>query len=357
MSDSAYTDAVARGQRFLDSLAFSMEKADAPLDNEDGLTPQQSVFTNVADLAKHGFVKRPLVGPFTLEPLRECLESLHVSLKPKASGGNNTLVHHVHDEAVSTGEVSYLVNEPSRSRVRTYLKNNIQTNNAPKKASKAYFWQVVNPTDGVIIAVSNATAPHMGIQFGSMPISSPLRHWSDVAYLQLLAAAKIPTTPVANLKNLKYVIRFCCQNHTTNSVVKQVLREHNMNWLPTWPGVTFPVAENCEAGMALLGTPNGAGVGYLLAQHREQLGRKYVGWVTVFYAPNKDDIFRWPTLLFWIKDEDKRREEQAAEKRKFERLSRRRARRQSAKKAVGEESQGEEDEGEEEYEEEGEGEF
>ena len=54
--------------------------------------------------------------------------------------------------------------------------------------------------------------------------------------------------------------------------------------------------------MALLGTPNGAGVAWLLAGRKESWGEKRVRRVTVFYAADERDIFRWPSLVFWVGD-------------------------------------------------------
>lgn len=49
---------------------------------------------------------------------------------------------------------------------------------------------------------------------------------------------------------------------------------------PNWPGVDFWM--DTDAGKAILGSPNGNGVGWLLAQHHAQLGRKAISRVTVF---------------------------------------------------------------------------
>ena len=52
-----------------------------------------------------------------------------------------------------------------------------------------------------------------------------------------------------------------------------------------------------EEGKALLGTPNGSGIAWLLAQHRKQLGDKAVKKVQLWYS-----ITSAPNLLFHIKD-------------------------------------------------------
>jgi hypothetical protein len=65
-----------------------------------------------------------------------------------------------------------------------------------------------------------------------------------------------------------------------------------------WPGVTFDIES--EEGKAILGTPNGAGTAWLLIQRKRELGRRRIEKVTVFHAGMKEDMFGWPSLLFWI---------------------------------------------------------
>lgn len=57
----------------------------------------------------------------------------------------------------------------------------------------------------------------------------------------------------------------------------------NTNY-PPWPGQSFTT--DTENGLALLGCPNGWGVGYMLTQHSAtSLGRKTVDRVAVFGDP------------------------------------------------------------------------
>jgi len=55
-----------------------------------------------------------------------------------------------------------------------------------------------------------------------------------------------------------------------------------------------------EEGKAILGTPNGAGTAWLLIQRGRELRHRKIEKVTVFYAENEDDMYRWPSLLFWV---------------------------------------------------------
>jgi hypothetical protein len=50
-------------------------------------------------------------------------------------------------------------------------------------------------------------------------------------------------------------------------------------------------------GQALLGTPNGNGVGWMIKEHQEYFGRKAFGSVVVWYKDN-----RFPYMLFVLKE-------------------------------------------------------
>ena len=62
-----------------------------------------------------------------------------------------------------------------------------------------------------------------------------------------------------------------------------------------WPGIAFKA--DSENGKVLLGCPNGFGVGFMLAQHKVQLGNKTVGSIRVF-----GDSTKHLNLLFEIED-------------------------------------------------------
>jgi hypothetical protein len=121
-----------------------------------------------------------------------------------------------------------------------------------------------------------------------------LLHWSDVAFLHWKATILNRTAS----KELKYVFRSGIQNDRTLEIVDKVLERNSIETLPEWPGVTFDI-DTAEA-QALLGTPNGSGTAFLLIQHKRQLGHKMVEKVTMFYEKNLTDLYRWPSLLFYL---------------------------------------------------------
>lgn len=98
---------------------------------------------------------------------------------------------------------------------------------------------------------------------------------------------------------MKYIIRSGIQNAATCMILTKIIQRQNRHVFDIWPGLTFSI--DSEEGLAILGTPNGSGTAYLLAQHREQLGYKTIDRVTVFHAGGKTDIYRWPSLLFWLR--------------------------------------------------------
>lgn len=167
------------------------------------------------------------------------------------------------------------------------------------QTTHGYFSQVSNPLSGVLIADSNLTRTHAAKFDDAWEEEaiglSPLRHWSDVAFLQYLSS--FPEPPVRPIP-LNYVFRVQIQNAETSLVLNNIISKHGTFTFEFWPGITFGM--DTEEGKAILGTPNGAGVAWMLVQHRKALGEKRIEKVTLFHAAKKDDLFRWPTLLFWI---------------------------------------------------------
>jgi hypothetical protein len=66
---------------------------------------------------------------------------------------------------------------------------------------------------------------------------------------------------------------------------------------PRWPGKSYKV--DTSNAQALLVTPNGKGVGWLVAQHRVAMGWKCVEWVTIFFTNSED--WEKSNLLFGLR--------------------------------------------------------
>jgi hypothetical protein len=78
------------------------------------------------------------------------------------------------------------------------------------------------------------------------------------------------------ISGLNYVFRFEIANADTIKVIQRILG----GAFRPWPGVSVPMTD--AAGLAILGTPNGRGVAWLLATHKEQFGKKTIESVTVW---------------------------------------------------------------------------
>lgn len=102
------------------------------------------------------------------------------------------------------------------------------------------------------------------------------------------------------MRNIRFVMRTPCENSITQKVIKNAMNRTKQE-LGKWPGVTFGM--DSEEGKAILGSPNGWGVAFMLIQHKRQLGNKVVEKVTVFQDEGRKQP-RPPSVLFYIKNYD-----------------------------------------------------
>lgn len=219
-----------------------------------------------------------------------------------------TISHnHTYSRLLSTLTPSH---PPSALEITSRHKHPSLTNTAQTApATNAEFTNIFDLEAGVIIAGNN-----FGPKFTSPALQDgeaypDLQHWSDVIPLQLFQIEA-----GAGIKNLKAVVRYDIENNVTNHIVHEVMRKHlNAGCMCevedqacpecgpqfAWPGVAFEVG--AEEALALLGTPNGCGVAWLLGQHRALFGRKVVKAVTVWC--NREKLPLRPSLLFSIEDD------------------------------------------------------
>lgn len=126
----------------------------------------------------------------------------------------------------------------------------------------------------------------------------PLKQWSDVVFLQWqqLVWTDYPNAGSqrdAAMQRLNFVFRLRIDNAETNRIIGQVMGNQTID---LWPGKY--IAMTADGGKAMLGTPHGAGVSWLLAQHKNQLGRKWVTGVTIF----THQVGHKTSLCYWLKD-------------------------------------------------------
>lgn len=106
-----------------------------------------------------------------------------------------------------------------------------------------------------------------------------LSRLSDVMYLEFRRVMAENKQPMDELKG---VWREHVMNEVTRDVATKVASSNYMLFgIPQFPGKDF--APGSDEFAALVAAPNGVGVAYLLLQHREQMGRKTITSVKVFY--------------------------------------------------------------------------
>jgi hypothetical protein len=145
----------------------------------------------------------------------------------------------------------------------------------------AVFSSVLNARAGLIVAYHNIS-PSQSIPDRPQSALPELLHCSDVVYCQWLTQnLKLDLGP----HKLRYVLCANIVNVYTLAVIEAILDARRLlrETYPVWPGITIDM--DSEEGKALLGTPNGSGVAWLLVQHKAecQLGHKTVIKVSLFY--------------------------------------------------------------------------
>lgn len=132
-------------------------------------------------------------------------------------------------------------------------------------------------------------APVKGTDNDPYPLLSRL---SDVLFLEFQRVMAESSQP---MDGLKCVWRDQVINAQTRDIAAQVASEtHLTRDIPEWPGKD--IAAGSDELALLIASPNGAGVAYLLLQHREQLGRKTISGAKVWLETMGLDI------LFFIDD-------------------------------------------------------
>ncbi|CZR65700.1 uncharacterized protein PAC_15600 [Phialocephala subalpina] len=104
--------------------------------------------------------------------------------------------------------------------------------------------------------------------------SSPdLAHWSDVVFLSWQRYSSTPT-------QLKYVIPANIQETDSKAWAVQAVINSGETLIPNYPK-TIEFSIDTDYEKAILALHNGAGIGFLLARHKAQLGVKTVSSVTL----------------------------------------------------------------------------
>lgn len=116
-----------------------------------------------------------------------------------------------------------------------------------------------------------------------------VQRWSDLTWI-LWASLAGPKTG-----QLKYIFRHDIITHVTKTVIALAAGTDGEGEIPMWPGRTFKLGD--PRFVALLGTPHGRGIVYLLTQHPIGLPGKSIATITAFRAS-----FIGQHLLFTLTD-------------------------------------------------------
>ncbi|KAF1361444.1 hypothetical protein EJ07DRAFT_164491 [Lizonia empirigonia] len=170
------------------------------------------------------------------------------------------------------------------------------------RETQAYSTIGVNPNAGVIYFLNRLS-----------PAMAALENWGNPTvrkeWLPALASSSDHAwafwnrANAGNLTGIKKIFSCMITNEITLALINEALRtyplspgEQRPNGVQKWPGTVFPM--RYDAAQALLGSPNGLAAGFILAQHKRQLGGdKIISKVTVFRSEQRDSL---PNLLFWV---------------------------------------------------------
>jgi hypothetical protein len=219
------------------------------------------------DLKKNGWELN--VDPSSLFQLENAIymepvfEDLGVT-QESGPGTPNTVVIYEHEYALNeNGEQLFTVHEGKQK---------------PLVASHAEYMNVYNPTQGFICAVNNNCPDHKCIGRPDRVLPTP-KNWSHFAFRAWEDISKQDKVP---LKVPKHVLRLGIINNDTIRIAVEAQRKiapdfkaKHSYWAAAeitehWPGRLFK--PDSEEGKALLGSPNGLGVAWLLIQHKQQFG-------------------------------------------------------------------------------------
>jgi hypothetical protein len=197
-----------------------------------------------------------------------------------------------------------------------------QDANPYTQATQAYSTIGVNAASGVLYFLNRlspyeAAKEEWGVENPQKEELPALRTTSDHAWGFWYRANR------NHLGSIKKIMSTMITNKITQALIYHALATYELapgekrpNQVMPWPGTTFDSTTDqgdALVGMALMhisraishrytnsitsGSPNGLAAGYFLAQHKRELGRKYIERVTVFRADTRGSF---PNLLFWV---------------------------------------------------------
>lgn len=191
-------------------------------------------------------------------------------------------------------------NDASWSKINWLHSQSTTINGKTYPRTEGYFNNVYNPAHGTIMAVENSSPKNNDVDVPADEVI-PLSNWSDVVFLTWMNLC----TGQAQMEGMKYIMQVNIISDDTNEVIGQMLPSKDLDDLPGYPGVTFDTSS--YQGTTLLGTPNGNGVGWFLAQHKDKLGAtRQVTKIQVWNSASDEEdqafLGTIPCMLFEISD-------------------------------------------------------
>ncbi|KAI4632609.1 uncharacterized protein J4E87_002083 [Alternaria ethzedia] len=189
--------------------------------------------------------------------------------------GPNTVLSIVHEDPTDEEDVDeqmYVVDSEGGKEYR---------------CTGADYTMSINTKDGVVIGM-NRKGPMQAGQERVPPLTRDdmpkLHQFSDVGWITWKTFAE---QNGHNIRGLRYFISVAITNPQTRAVCRKVFVDKNLV-LTGWPGEVFGSGTN--EFHAILGTPNMRGYGYMLVQHKADLGNMYINAVRVFKCEGKGSL-------------------------------------------------------------------
>lgn len=159
----------------------------------------------------------------------------------------------------------------------TFMNYHLDHPETGQTESAKFYRQMYNTQDGSIF-VSSLRSPDAhakAAQANNLPVAKlqELRRWSDVTFV-MWKFLVVAGDRAKLLGGLRRIVHAVVSNVETLHTVQHVLELGGRfaAGRKYYPGYTYTRAGDGDCFAALLGTPNGMGTAFLLAQHRGELG-------------------------------------------------------------------------------------
>jgi hypothetical protein len=124
------------------------------------------------------------------------------------------------------------------------------------------------------------------------PPWNDISRWSDMAFLGWQHFTQAADTPI---QDLNLILISVVRNDNAEQTLRDYMQAYDARPAWGWPG--FTLHPGTFAMHTFMGTPTGSGPGWLLAQHKAQLGVKRIRKLRVMFPHAQDDR---PSSSDWL---------------------------------------------------------